>query len=476
MAFRSNKDLIEAVFFFGRKGITKEMRYTEFEAVLDGVVGMSGLASREVQAAYLRITPALEVHTVVLFLIDFDDRGFADQDWNIPLRHLADTAGPGPDLGRGPIRLACRSQCSVSWYQRELWEPRISDGLNHFQLIRDAVKRNKLGIITDDRTLSAPRRVASSMREPPMVSEQVDGLDNYEDDLPVISDTVEPEVFTGYSEEDLKAELAKQAKEFQEKLAVLTKRQKQRLQGLEEQHKEEIEQVKRAMRNEAQTYRNRIQELEQQTNQGGVLFDKLQSKFRKMERDHLVLQEQAETQKERFDELKDEHLDVLRTQQTTEAGEHAKVVALKETLTEKNAEIDDLNDRVRKLTARSESLSEQLAEMEQDNNDNEAFFERLEGLELVFVAYHPGAGHISMPARQLSDYLQRPLAFAAQKCGVTLEQYKAWLVHYDNPECGECGVPVKRVDQPTDFVPGTHNLCSRHRVVSGNVTAFRKSS
>lgn len=473
MAFRSNKDLIEAVFFFGRKGITKEMRYAEFEAVLDGVVGMSGLASREVNAAYIRITPALEVHTVVLFLIDFDDRGFADPDWNIPLRHLGDSAGPGPDLGKGPIRLACRSQCSVSWYQRELWEPRGRDGLDHFQLIHDSVKRNKLGIITEQ-----SRYPQAHPDEIPVVSEQVDEAADFDefDDLPIISDTVEPEILTGYSEEELKAELAKQGKEYQQKLTILTKRQKQRLQGLEEQHKEEIEQVKRAMRNEAQTYRNRIQELEQQTNQSKVLFDKLQSNFMKLEKSHLLLQEQTDTQKERYDELKDEHLEVLRAQQTTAAGEHSKVVALKEALTEKNFEIDELNDQLRSLASRNDMLAEQLVEFEQNSNDHEAFFERLEGLDLVFVAYHPGAGHISMPARQLSDYLERPLAFAAQKCGVTLEQYKGWLLHYDNPECGECGVPVKRVDQPTDFETGTHNFCSRHRVVNGNVTAFRKSS
>lgn len=466
MSFRSNKDLIEAVFFFGRKGISKEMRYTEFEAVLDGVVGVTGLSSREVQAAYLRITPSLDVHSVVLFLIDFDDRGFADQDWNIPLRHLADTAGAGPDLGKGPIRLSCRSQCSVSWYQNELWEPNGRGGLNHFQLIRDAVKRNKLGIIAEE---------PSAPAQPPTMEETVQDVGDFED-LPVISDKVEPEALVGYTEEDLKGELAKQAREYQEKLAILVQRQKQRLAGLEEQHKDEIEQVKRAMRNEAQTYRNRIQELEQQSNQNKVLFDKLQSNHRKLEKDQVLLQDQADTYKARYDELKDEHFELLRTQQSSEAGEHAKVVALKESLTEKNIEIDDLNDRIRELTGEVEHLKDQMTEIEQDTSEQDAFFDNLENMELVFVAYHPGAGHISMPARQLQDYLQRPMAFAAQKCGVTLEHYKAWLIHYDSPECEECGVPVKRVDQPADFEAGTHNYCARHRVVSGNVAAFRKSS
>jgi hypothetical protein len=479
MAYRNSKELIEAIFFFGRKGITKEMRYTEFEAVLDGVVGMTGLSSREVQAAYLKITPNLEVHSVVLFLIEFDDRGFADQDWNIPLRHLADTAGSGPDLGQGPIRLACRSQCSVSWYQRELWEPKVSDGLNHFQLIHEAVKRNKLGIITDyEQDMPVAARPASNPKaqaEPPTISEQVEDVGDFED-LPVISDQVEPPALVGYSEDELKAELAKQARDYQEKLALLTRRQKQRIHGLEEQHKEEIEQVKRAMRNEAQTYRNRIQELEQQTNQSTVLFDKLQSSFRKLQRDHLVLQEQSDTLKERHEELKAEHLTALHSQQSSAADEQDKVVALKESLTEKNFEIDEHKEALSKAEAQVVALTEQVNELESSEDPDDNLLDRLDGLDLVFVAYHPGAGHISMPSRQLADYLERPMAFAAQKCGVTLEQYKAWLIHYDSPECNECGVPVKRVDQPSDFEPGTHNFCSRHRVVSGNVTAFRKSS
>lgn len=479
MAYRNSKELIEAVFFFGRKGITKEMRYTEFEAVLDGVVGMTGLASREVQAAYLKITPNLEVHSVVLFLIEFDDRGFADQDWNIPLRHLADTAGSGPDLGQGPIRLACRSQCSVSWYQRELWEPRTRDGLNHFQLIHEAVRRNKLGIITDEQqdayitTNAAPTRSSSPM-EPPVINEQVDDLGDFED-LPVISDQVESQALNN-NEAELKAELAKQARDYQEKLALLARRQKQRIHGLEEQHKEEIEQVKRAMRNEAQTYRNRIQELEQQTNQSKVLFDKLQSNYRKLEREHLVLGEQTDTLKERHDELKNEHLKALHSQQNSAADEQDKVVALKETLTVKNFEVEELKEALSKSDAQVQALSGQIVELEQSEDINDDMLDRLDGLDLVFVAYHPGAGHISMPSRQLGDYLERPMAFAAQKCGVTLEQYKAWLIHYDSPECNECGVPVKRVDQPSDFEAGTHNFCSRHRLVSGNVTAFRKSS
>ena len=101
MAARNSKELFEAIIFFGNKVVAKEMRYSEFEAVLDGVVGITELANREIYAAYVKITPSLKVHSLVTFQIEFNERGFADEDWNIPLRHLAENAGPGPDLGAG---------------------------------------------------------------------------------------------------------------------------------------------------------------------------------------------------------------------------------------------------------------------------------------------------------------------------------------------------------------------------------------
>lgn len=569
MSSRKNKELFEAICFFGKKAVIKEMRYSEFEAVLDGVVGVSELANKTVNAAYLKINHALQVHSVVTFTIEFNAQGFADEDWNIPLRHLADNAGPGPDLGAGPIRLACRSQCSVSWYQRELWEP-SQDGINHFVLLRDAVKRNKLGLIVNDLDLDEIPTLAVA---PPIP------------EVPVISETVEVPTLSASSEEDINSRLEAQASEFQKQVDQLVQRQKQTLHGLEEKYKEEIDQVKRAMRNETQTYRHQAQELEQQANHNKVLLEKIQSRNTRLEREHIQLADQAETQKSQYDELKDEYLALLRNQRSSDEEESAKVVELKEQLTLKTVEIDDLKDEVtagksqvselqakiasfeqqnqqvsessseeienlrglladkqseaatltakvtqleanvEKLTAQLETSqtqaqqsADQLSKVEADNkvlqeqsksaefklqeanralaalntkfedikqelSEAEAteastaeFFDKMESLELVFVAYHAGAGHISLPARQLEDYLEKPLVFAAQKCSVTLGQYKSWLLHYDNPECGECHVPVKRIDTPSDFQAGVNDRCTKHRVDNGNVAMFRKTS
>lgn len=573
MSSRKNKELFEAVCFFGKKSIVKEMRYSEFEAVLDGVVGITELANKEVNAAYLKITPNLKIHSLVTFQIDFNARGFADEDWNIPLRHLAENAGHGPDLGAGPVRLACRSQCSVSWYQRELWEPNQRE-INHFQLLIDAVNRNKLGLIAEDDDI--PVVSAPPIIEPADV-----------DDVPLMSDTVEVPTLQepALDESLLKEKLEEKAAEFQQKVDLLISKQRQTIQGMEEKYKDDIDQVKRAMRNEAQSYRHRAQELEQQANQNKVLLEKLQSLNTKLEREHIQLKDQTESQKEQYDQLKDEYLELLRTQRSEDDEKAQHVVELKEELTSKTVELDELADEITHLKATNIELSEkvegyqrqaqevnsssssqiselnalieskqneaaelkakvteltsekeralkqasqykdqisansaeaesratenselqealkkaqfktqeltqkaksavaeverlkqELSEVEETGSGSSDMFEKMEELELVFVAYHPGAGHISLPARQLEDYLEKPMAIAAQKCGVTLGHYKAWLAHYDAPECEECNVPVKRVDTPSEFQPGVNNRCSKHRVVGENVAMFRKSS
>ena len=57
-------------------------------------------------------------------------------------------AWPGP--GAGPIRLACRSQCPVSWHQMHLWDRSLAPGKNDLVLVRDAAKRNALGLLVEE--------------------------------------------------------------------------------------------------------------------------------------------------------------------------------------------------------------------------------------------------------------------------------------------------------------------------------------
>ena len=79
----------EAIVFFRDGVVSKEMLYTEFEALLDCVVPMQEFAGRSMEAVYVRLDGSLSVAAAVLFLIPFDDTGFPEHRWNVPLRQLA---------------------------------------------------------------------------------------------------------------------------------------------------------------------------------------------------------------------------------------------------------------------------------------------------------------------------------------------------------------------------------------------------
>ena len=82
----------EMVFFWEGESIDKSMMFSDFEATLDGYVGLLAYANEEKRAAYVQLDDALRVSGVVLFTIGFDESGFAERSWNLPLRLLAFSA------------------------------------------------------------------------------------------------------------------------------------------------------------------------------------------------------------------------------------------------------------------------------------------------------------------------------------------------------------------------------------------------
>ncbi|WP_432706439.1 chromosome partitioning protein ParA [Azotobacter salinestris] len=152
--------MVEAVMFFNEQGICREMLLPEFEAVLDGVVGLPDLADQQVRLAYLLISPRLEVRAAVFFYLDFDEDGAADPGWNLPLRQLSERAAPGIDLGAGPIRLVSRSRCPAAWHRMHLWDPELQDLMS----LRDAAKRNQLGLLCEEEGAPAVGRSSSGLQ------------------------------------------------------------------------------------------------------------------------------------------------------------------------------------------------------------------------------------------------------------------------------------------------------------------------
>lgn len=141
----------ELVFVLLNNEIAAEFLYTEFSKVLEKNTQMAQFAAEKVQCVYAAVSNKLALHGAVCFELQFDEHGAIDSGFAVPLQHLLSTAGAGPDFGMGPIRLASRSQCPISWQAQNLWEPEGQDMDNPLHKVQQALWKNRLGlVITND--------------------------------------------------------------------------------------------------------------------------------------------------------------------------------------------------------------------------------------------------------------------------------------------------------------------------------------
>ncbi|HTO18549.1 MAG TPA: chromosome partitioning protein ParA [Pseudomonas sp.] len=430
MSLQAKPQQVEAVMFFRAGAICKEMHLAEFEAVLDGVVSLVDFADQQIPAAYVLITPRLHIRAVAFFLIDFDETGRADTGWNIPLRHLAEQGAPGPDLGGGAIRIACRSRCPVAWHQMHLWDPSLKPGRNELLLLRDAARRNNLGILADE-------------------------------ELPAKSETgnrVAPEVAKSMAKR-----LARTMDlQHRHKTAQLIRQQRLRLQSLTQQYEEQFARL----RLEAEQREKAL--LEQ--------FETQQQVLARQEQLNVDLKVQQQSQADQFQQAREDFVQQLRSAERDGRSEtellrdqfelemQARIAAV----------VAEQQQRLAALQAELEAHRErevrQQAEVERLRQNQLRGIERLAGLGVMFVVYHPGTGHLTIPLAEIGRYQDDPEAFVAAKCLVSPEHYRDWLAHYQQPTCsarlpsGErCAMPIDRIDTPSRFVRGESSCCARHQ-------------
>ncbi len=442
---QNKPQMVEAVLFFNEGSICKEMLYPEFEAVLDGVVALPEFADRQMHAVYVMINPRLQVRAAVFFCLDFNDDGSADAGWNIPLRQLAERTGRGPDMGAGPIRLACRSQCPVSWHQMHMWDPKIGPERNDLVVLRETIKRNQLGLLVEEET---PQAVPAERLQ--MVAED-----------------------TWYAAEAGKDAAAKRSesheREQRQKAALLIKQQRQRITNLERLREEDALKLTAAAEKERKALQEEIRALQQKLQQQAEL--------------NASLHAQMTAQGESFQKAREEMSKQLRTLEVSgrveigaarEQFEHeaqariaAAIAEYKEQVAIRDVELAYRNELDAQL---EEEIQRLKAECETLRHSGDRVLEELSRQGVVFMAYHPGAGHLTIALQDLARYRANPLAYAAAKCFVSEEQYRQWLEHYQKPACvaalssGErCAMPLDKIDAPSRFVIGESNCCARHR-------------
>lgn len=125
---------ITAYCVFDGKEVSETFDAHAFESILEREAPLSNRHGN-VFVAYVVANQNQFIQSIVLFKLPLDEQGFCKEGWRLPLQRLINTAGRGPNLGGGRIRLACHSQCSISWHQESLWDP----GARHFSQIKSAM-------------------------------------------------------------------------------------------------------------------------------------------------------------------------------------------------------------------------------------------------------------------------------------------------------------------------------------------------
>ena len=443
----NSTEFSEAVLFIQNNRVSREMLYSEFEAILDSYVPID-MANQQANAVYLRVNHQLCIVAAVFFLIKFDAEGFADKRWNVPLPQLADNSARGPDLGAGPIRLACRSQCSIAWHQQNLWDPDMSTGSNNFVLLKKYIKANRLGL--------------------PFV-EEVKPVAN---EVQAVAATIAPnKTVTKELEKRLTQKLRREfEQEFRDHMAQLLKEQRLRVLTLNSQKKQEMQQLQLEHQQRIQDYRDTItqqqQNLQVQKELNRELKEKIDGQAKKIEgvRDYYEhkLKSAQSDEGTQLQALKNNYEAEL------QAKIEAATVELKETLQLRDIELLYRTEQEASQDAEIKRLREENQVLLQ--NSSEQLLEKLDRAGLNFVAYHPGAGHLTIPLADMGRYLEDRTAYAAQKCGVTVAHYKDWLEHYQSPTCRalksggvQCGDTIERVPTPSQFHTGENDRCDHHK-------------
>ncbi len=441
-----------AVLFFDETRLIKEMLYPEFEAVLDQVVGMPDFRGKKAKAVYLSINDTLQVTAAVFFTIAFDEQGNVDKSWNIPLEHLADNAEAGPNLGAGNIRLSCKSQCSVEWHQRELWNPDSEQLI--FKKIKAAVNKNRLALpgLAIDKT----KKRQSNERE------------NF-GDMP-LGDDVKQRLAKSFKQE-LKQRSEDFAQEYKLKLASLKSDTQEHIEKIHQQYREEnnslnetLVAAKQLFSEEKQkniTLKQTLDTQAKQLHQGREEFQHTLGKDKNINARQLVELEQ------KFEmELK--------------ASVETAVTELKERVEMREVEIFYREEQISTLREELGKLRDEKLSLQAESGDN--LIEKMAAKGVNFIVYQQGDEPLSIAAADMAEYMDSPTGYRARIYGVDTALYNHWLAHCELPVCNHiiagadvCGQPVDKVSKPTQFIPNKSDRCSTHGSLNDAIISMMQS-
>jgi hypothetical protein len=269
-------------------------------------------------------------------------------------------------------------------------------------------------------------------------------------------------------EADKQAEQKEQ--EHRLKTAQLIKQQRLRISTLGKQYEEELARLKLAGEERQRALQAEIHNLHQALRQQEELNNSLKAQLGAQADSMQQTREELAKQLRDLERHGRTEADILRSQFDSElqARVAAALAEAREQVAIRDVELAYRAEQETQLQQELERLKRERDELA--SQGGEQILERLAKLGVVFVVYHPGAGHLTIPLQDIARYQNNPMSYAAAKCFVSEEQYRQWLAHYQQPTCeaslpsGErCAMPIDRVETPSRFVVGESNCCARHK-------------
>lgn len=447
-----------AVIFFDGDELVKEMLQVEFEAVLDQVVGLPEFAAREIGACYIRINQRLQILGAVFFLVDFDARGYVNRSWNVPLEHLLENAGRGPDLGAGRIRLACRSQCSIPWHARQLWDPILDGDSNSLRQMMRALQRNRLGLAVDVPEVTDAIGVPPTLQAVHGDSAQPGARKRAAAEAPQRSAEAERQLterVTQRLQREYRTKLAAQKDEHELALAALKSAAQQQLDQSHQHYQIQLGQMKEALESAKKVVRE-----EQRRNK--TLKEKLAAQADEFQRAREQLQQASEHAQESGAQLQQQFEIELRARVEQARAELVEMLDMREVeLFYREEQLGTLREEIARLRQEREQLIGQ---------GGDRLLQHLVENGVAFVAYQPGLDAMTIPMMDIPRYLESPLNYVAEKCTVSPQQYQDWLSHHELPVCTHaaadgaiCGELIDKIERPSQFLCGHSDRCAEHR-------------
>ena len=133
--------------------------------------------------------------------------------------------------------IACRSQCPINWYQKELWDPELKTGANDVLAVNKAIKENRLGF----EIVAETPQLGSALHD-----EQIPVLQTEDDFLSLREEDTYDESLIAMSRGD---------HDQRTRLASMIRTQRLRIRTLEGIKQDKLEQMEREQRLEAQRFK-----------------------------------------------------------------------------------------------------------------------------------------------------------------------------------------------------------------------------